>query len=433
MLDIIRQIDWPVWLILLILSLWSGWIFIPETKQKKRRRRQLKPKAPTDCLWCRLDARRLKQPEPPQVTPWSSQKSRRGRPKQSTSQGFACPNQTCAYYGIKDSHIHALVSNGWRGKTERIRQWRCQGCGCRFSSRIGTPMYQLKTPSGRVKEVLTALAEGVDLSGCGRIFNHHPQTISRWLLRMGHHAQKLHAWYLVEVMTPFVQLDELATKVKKQGQRVWLWTAICTQSKLLLVMHLGHRRQQDAHWVIHQLKEKLLSGHKPIFTSDGLRHYFYSLTAHYGHWYRLEGSRRPRWQVDPHLLYGQVKKSYRRYRLKNLTKRTLLGSPKAMTSALQELGLTGQIQTAFVERLNLTLRQLAAPLSRRTWSLAYDKKHLRLHLEWVRAYYHFVRPHRSLSFFLPNGRLRYQTPAMAAGLTTSQWSVERILQIPFLS
>ncbi len=433
MIEIIRQIDFPVWLILLILSIWSGWILIPETKNKKRQRRYLKPKAPTDCLWCRLDVRRLKRPKRPQVTPWSQQKSMRGRPKQCHSQGFACPNRTCAYFGIKDPHIHALVSNGWRGKTERIRQWRCQACGCRFSSRLGTPMYHLKTPSWRVKEVLTALAEGVNLSACGRIFNHHPQTISLWLLRMGSHSQKLHTLYIQQLITPFVQLDELATKVKKRGQRLWLWTAMCTQSKLLLVMHLGHRRQQDAHWVIHQLKQQSVSGYKPVFTSDGLRLYFYSLTAHFGHWYRKEGSRRPRWHVDPHLLYGQVKKSYRRYHLKQLTTHTLLGSPMAMVKALLELGLTGQIQTAFVERLNLTLRQLASPLGRRTWSLSYDKYHLRLHLEWVRTYYHFVRPHHSLSLLFNNGRRQLRTPAMAAGLTFKRWSVEQILHMPLLS
>lgn len=431
MIEIICHIHLPVWFIFFLL-LWLSKYEGPPTK-KKHRRWHLKPKDPTDCLWCCLDFRPLRPDKRPPVIPWSGQKSRRGRPKASNSQGFACPNKRCPYYGITEAQIHALVSNGWRGQRERIRQWRCQACGCRFSERLGTPMYQLKTPTWRVREVVTALAEGVDFSACGRIFGHHRHTISRWVRRMGHHSQRLHLHYLQQVTTPFLQLDELATKVKKRGQRLWLWTAICTQSKLLLVMHLGHRRQQDAHWVIHQIKHQLAPGHLPLFTSDGLRLYFYSLTAHFGQWHLPDGLRRPRWLVDPRLLYGQVKKSYRRYRLKQLTTAILLGTPTAITHALQDLGLTGQIQTAFVERLNLTLRQLTAPLGRRTWSLAYDKHHLRLHLEWVRAYYHFVRPHRSLSLTLANGQLRFRTPAMAAGLVSNRWSVTQILKMPLLS
>jgi len=47
--------------------------------------------------------------------------------------------------------------------------------------------------------------------------------------------------------------------------------------------------------------------------------------------------------------------------------------------------------TAYVERVNLTLREHIAPLSRRTWSLASDLHALWLHIEWGRAYYHFCR------------------------------------------
>ena len=63
---------------------------------------------------------------------------------------------------------------------------------------------------------------------------------------------------------------------------------------------------------------------------------------------------------------------------------------------LQAIDLTGKIQTSFVERMNLTLRELTAPLARKTWSMAFDETHLLLHVEWVRAYYHFARPHMSL-------------------------------------
>jgi hypothetical protein len=42
------------------------------------------------------------------------------------------------------------------------------------------------------------------------------------------------------------------------------------------------------------------------------------------------------------------------------------------------------------------VRQSVAGLVRRTWSTAQDRPQLLLHLEWWRAYEHFVRPHESL-------------------------------------
>ena len=72
------------------------------------------------------------------------------------------------------------------------------------------------------------------------------------------------------------------------------------------------------------------------------------------------------------------------------------GTRAAFRRALAALGLSGRLNTAFVERVNLTLRQGVAALARRTWSTARATAPLRAHLEWWRAYYHFVRPHRAL-------------------------------------
>jgi len=65
---------------------------------------------------------------------------------------------------------------------------------------------------------------------------------------------------------------------------------------------------------------------------------------------------------------------------------------------------------------------------------------LLLHLEWWRAYYHFVRPHESLREVLAQPierggkrlpqRYRQRTPAMAAGLTSRRWTVRDLLTRP---
>ena len=71
------------------------------------------------------------------------------------------------------------------------------------------------------------------------------------------------------------------------------------------------------------------------------------------------------------------------------------------------------MNTSFIERLNLTIRQSSAYLSRRTLSHARSTERLDEHLELLRCYYNFVRPHGALKF----GR-EIRTPAMQAGLTT---------------
>lgn len=98
---------------------------------------------------------------------------------------------------------------------------------------------------------------------------------------------------------------------------------------------------------------------------------------------------------------------------------------------VHEVGFTGKVQTAQVERLPLTLRDLVAPLSRRTWSVAQSPALLRSHLEWRRADYHFARYHNSLCLAgRGSRRSRSQTPAMAAGVTCHQSSVQGLLQRP---
>jgi hypothetical protein len=95
------------------------------------------------------------------------------------------------------------------------------------------------------------------------------------------------------------------------------------------------------------------------------------------------------------------------------------------------------INTSFVERDNLTLRQNNRRLTRKTSGYSKEKSWLEKQL-WVSlAYYHFVLPHSSLRCRLAQAEptrgcgseKRWQpvTPAMAAGLTDHVWSTSELL------
>src|SRR5579863_3937780 len=60
------------------------------------------------------------------------------------------------------------------------------------------------------------------------------------------------------------------------------------------------------------------------------------------------------------------------------------------------MGFSGRLNTALIERMNLTIRHGIAALARRTWATAQQTPQLLAHLKWWRMYYHFVRPHQSL-------------------------------------
>jgi IS1 family transposase len=301
----------------------------------------------------------------------------------------------------------------------------------------------LKGRISRVKWVVKRLGERAKLSTTERGSTGYRQpTITTWLTRAGGHAEIFHERCFRNLHLPHLQLDELRTRLRNARQILWLWLAIDPLTKIIPVLYIGPRTQHAAHMIIHSLRRILVPGCLPLFTSDGLNVYFYALTAHFGHW--LEVRRRGRnvrqWQVAAGLIYGQVKKSYRRRKLVRVTRVMRLGTEAALTVALQGLGLTGRLNTAFIERVNLSVRHGVAALARRTWATAQETPHLLTHLEWWRMYYHFVRPHASLRVVLVpprerGGKLlaqryRHRTPAMAAGRTGRRWTVPEVLSYP---
>ena len=69
----------------------------------------------------------------------------------------------------------------------------------------------------------------------------------------------------------------------------------------------------------------------------------------------------------PALLYAHVVKSYRRRRLVGVKHRVVFGTRLAVEQVLTRCGWT--INTAFVERLNLDIRQRVAAIGRRVNTL----------------------------------------------------------------
>ena len=67
----------------------------------------------------------------------------------------------------------------------------------------------------------------------------------------------------------------------------------------------GERIQEVEFSIVHDLKGRLAVGCVPVLSMDGLKHYFYALTAHFGKWKTADG-KKPVWELLGEFLYGQV-------------------------------------------------------------------------------------------------------------------------------
>ena len=209
----------------------------------------------------------------------------------------------------------------------------------------------------------------------------------------------------------------------------------------VLVIDVGTRTLEMAQRVVHQVGQRLAPGCVPLCLTDGLKDYAPAFVAHFGQW--MQPARRrakvpmpqPRWVSLPELLYAQVVKSYRRWRLVGVKYRVVFGAMERVQQVLAACGR--KINTAFVARLNLDIRQRVTAVGRRVNTLCQGAAGLRQQLGIYQVYYNFCLPHSSLRQPLPipeatNGRGSAKvwwpcTPAMAAGLTEHVWTLKEVL------
>jgi IS1 family transposase/transposase-like protein len=402
------------------------------------------------CAACEQDQNHVDQPPlppPARIVP------KRGRPRAVDTYHSYCPTKTCPYYGwVGQGNIRA---NGHPG-SGAWRQFHCVVCDTYFLETYGTLLYGKPRPAERIVRAVAALAEGLGIRAVARVFEVDPNTVRAWLSEAADQLAAFSRHLLHDLHVNHVQFDELCAWVSesKAGQTreaevseplprspAWVWAAIDPVSKLLLALEVGERTLAMAQRLVHQVRQVLAPGCLPLFLTDGLKEYATALLTHWGHWVTFPRRQpagpapKPRWTPRSELLYAQVVKTYRRRRLVRMHQRVVFGTLAQVT---QVLALRGwHINTAFIERVNLTIRHHVAAVGRRVLTLCKREAGLRSQLHLYHTYYNFCLPHASLRVpvaypQLTNGtgsakRWRSCTPAMAAGLTERVWSVREVL------
>src|SRR5499427_7346944 len=386
-------------------------------------------------------------PPPPRLV------ATRGRRRQVDTSAHFCPNPDCAYRGwVGWGNLRA---NG-HPNGGPWRQLYCTRCDGYFQETHGTPLHGKRVAPEKLVWAVGALAEGLGIRAVARVFEVDPNTVLAWLIAVADHAVAFSQYFLHDVRVTQVQLDELfallsAVKAGKISdteaiQRLsrsphWVWAALDPESKLLLVIAVGERTLAMAQRGVHQVAQVLAPGCMPLFLTDGFKEYTTALLTHYGHW--VQPSRRqatgpapkPRWIPLPGLLYAQVIKTVRRRRLVRVSQRVAFGTLAAIEQVLAVHGW--HINTAFIERVNLSIRQHVAAVGRRVSTLCKGEDGMRQQLALYQVYYNFCLPHASLRQPVPQpvpthgtGSAQLwqpRTPAMAAGLTEHVWTLREVL------
>lgn len=222
---------------------------------------------------------------------------------------------------------------------------------------------------------------------------------------------------------------------------VYTSTAIKTSTRLFLSHVEGERTTADYKALLYDIEEMRLYGSDlPVFTSDNWDAIENALVSVYGFIIQppYQGRGRP---PNPKMIpfkdlkYAQVCKKRQKGRVVDVVQRVVFGDADEI---LHLLGADegGSINTSYVERLNLTIRNCLARFIRKSMN---ESKTMKMHvrtLDFFQAWYNFVKPHKSLRIPIKGDDRRKwlkRTPAMAEELTDHIWTLEELLafKIPF--
>ena len=268
-----------------------------------------------------------------------------------------------------------------------------------------------KLKSHKQAAVIASLLEGCSIRSTERLTGVHRDTIMRLLVKAGEGCERLLDARMQNLGCRRIQVDEIWTFVQKKQRHVlntddptrtgtvWTFVALDADTKLVPSYRVGPRSSVDANAFIADLSSRLKN--RVQLSSDSLPHYVRAIEQAFGS------------NVD----YGQIVKSYEaepigpgRYSPPHVvaTKRTVLaGSPNV-----------ADISTSLIERQNLTMRMSMRRFTRLTNAFSKKIENLRAAVALHFAHYNFVRVHKTLR----------ATPAMAAGLTPSLWTLDELLE-----
>lgn len=301
----------------------------------------------------------------------------------------SCPRRSCSRQRAPARPY------GWLNTRHgRRRRYRCPACSTTFSRTTGTALYRIQHAHRRVFRVLDLRMEGVSIAAIARLEGISWNTAARWLERAAKVAAAFQDAMTWDLDLREVQADEIRTFAPGKRRQIWIYTTMEVSSRFWPVLRVGRRGHRATMRVMREVAGRGRPGASPLVATDGYRYYKPAVRSAFGRG----------------CAFGQVIKSRRKDRVVQVERRIPLCTRRKLENAIEQSEDSSTLNTSFIERLNLTVRQGSAYLGRRTAAHARSSQHLLAHLELFRCFYNFMKPHSALRF----GR-EVRTPAQQAG------------------
>ena len=237
------------------------------------------------------------------------------------------------------------------------------------STNTGTAYSGLRCARREFDQVASLRVEGVSISATARVTGHSRNTIARWLKRASTAAKRFNRRMLRNFDIRELQADELCTFIGSKSRPTWLFATIEVWSRLWAGSVLGSRSSRNATAVLNDVIVRGRVVGFPLIATDGFEYYFGVIVCLLG----------------LACVYGQVLKTRQNDRVVRVERRVKIGSASRLRDALVASDDSATLNTSFVERLNLTIRQGSAYLRRRSPCHARGADQLRGHVELLRC------------------------------------------------
>lgn len=267
-------------------------------------------------------------------------------------------------------------------------------------------------------QIVHALVEGSSLRAASRMADCSINTVYKLLEDLGAACAEYQDKALRDLPCRRIQCDELWSfcyakeknvPEEKKGQfgygDVWLWMALCADTKIVPCWHIGRRDAEAANEFMADLASRLRQ--RVQLTTDGHKAYLeavegaFGADVDYAMLVKLYGE-------TPEGKAGTAERKYSPGECTGTRKIAVTGKPDA-----------AHVSTSYVERQNLTMRMGMRRLTRLTNAFSKKVENLAHATALHYMHYNFARIHRTLRV----------TPAMAAGVTDRLWSVEDIVRL----
>jgi transposase-like protein/IS1 family transposase len=337
-----------------------------------------------------------------------------------------CPNLDCMARGkIGEGNI---VSHG-----KARPRYRCKTCGRTFSAHAGTMFEGLRKPRTLIVIVVTLVAYGCPTQAIVQAFGLDERTVARWRDQAGNHCHEVHEATVQQGQLDLehVQADEI--RVKGHKMIAWMGLAMMVSTRLWLGGVVSLTRDRSlADRLLWQVRECCQPLRALLVCTDGWSAYPGSIRRAFREKVKETAGRgRACLRVWPQLCIAVVIKRTEKKRVVEITRKMVQGTLEQAQALLAASHGGTVLNTAFIERLNGTMRERLASLTRKCRHAARRLATLESGMWLLGCTYNFCWPHHELSrratTFAGERREVLVTPAMASGLTDHIWSVQELL------